>query len=238
MKHMNWENIDYFAFINTDTLVGKPKGVVMDFHGFTDGTMFEKSNAFARYMGEKGILYVFPYYSVWAWMSKASLAYIEEVIDVVWEHYGFDEKTPFVAQGGSMGGMTAVMYCLYGNKKATACAMNCPVTDLEEVYLRRHIRRAVYSAHILDERPIEECLVAYSPVRNVGKLPKIPYRAVYGSEDSTICEKMACEFEKAMLDAGHDYSRMTVDKMGHCNLYDFPEAFEKYLKFISDSILK
>lgn len=238
MNHMNWDNLEYFAFVNTDTLVGKPKGVVMDFHGFSDATMFEKSNEFARYMGKRGILYVFPYYSVWAWMSKASIAYIEEVIDVVWEHYGLDDDTPFVPQGGSMGGMTASMYCIMGKRKPVACAMNCPVSNLERISRSKAIRRSVYSAHILDERPIEKVIDELSPLNNVSKFPKIPYFAVYGSLDEGMNEEVASEFETAMLGAGHDFKRITVEGMGHCNLFEFPDAFKTYLEFIADQILK
>jgi hypothetical protein len=100
------------------------------------------------------------------------------------------------------------------------------------------MRRAVYSAHILDERPIEEVIKEYSPLENVEKLLNVPYYAVYGSEDEGMNEAVASEFEKAMLGAGHDFVRTTVKGMGHCNLSQFPDAFEKYLEFIAAQILK
>ena len=238
MNHITWENIDYFAFVNTDTLVGKPKGVVINLHGFSDATMFDKSNDFAKYMGERGIVYIWPYYSVWAWMSKQSVAFIDEVLDVVWNHFSLSDDIPFVSQGGSMGGMVAMMYPLYGKRKPVACAMNCPASDLERIYKTKVIRRSIYSAHILDERPIEEVLLEYSPLKNVDRLLKIPYFAVYGSEDQGMNEEVASTFERAMIGAGHDFKRITVQGMGHCNLSEFPEAQKIYLEFIAAQILK
>lgn len=237
MNFMNWENISDYAFVNTDSLKGEPRGIVMNLHGYTDASTFTKSNPYAAAMGEAGIVFVFPYYSVWAWMSKSSFAYLEEVLDVVYAHYGFDENTPFVVTGGSMGGMTAMMYSLYGNKKARACACNCPVTDLPRIFERgKDMRRAIYSAHNLDERPLSECLEANSPIHNAERLPNIPYYIAFGEKDLGITAE-GMEFCKKMKELGRELSFDVVPEMGHCNLMQFPEYAKKYADFVKKNVL-
>lgn len=232
--YMNWDNLGDFAFVNTDTLKGEPKGIVLNLHGYTDGTMFDKSNAFAAKMGENGIVYVFPYHSVWAWMSKSSMAYIEEVLDTVYKHYGFDEKTPFVISGGSMGGMTAIMYGIFGKKKPIACTANCPVTDLEKM-LSHDMTRAIYSAFILEDKPFSECVKEHSPILNISKLPKIPYRIMLGEKDTAITAS-ALKFTEKMKQNGFDINTSVVAGMGHCNLADFAPEFNTYLQFIINAV--
>ena len=83
MQFVNEENIFDYAFINIDALMLPVKAVCVDFHGYTDATTYSESPAKAKLLGEKGIAWVFPYYSVWAWMSKSSQEFIEKVLDAV-----------------------------------------------------------------------------------------------------------------------------------------------------------
>ena len=56
MKYINSENLLDYAFLNLDTLRYPVRAVCVNFHGYTDATVFERSNEVARALGEAGIL--------------------------------------------------------------------------------------------------------------------------------------------------------------------------------------
>lgn len=232
MKTMTWDHIRDLAFLNTDALEGPPRGVVLNFHGYTDDTMFSQSDDFARRLGEQGILYIWPYYSVWAWMSRSAIAYIEELLDLVWEHFELDGKTPVVYSGGSMGGMTALMMSLIGKRRPIACACNCPATDLAWRFERHDSRRAVTSAMILDEGTPQEWISLRSPQERAADLPHIPYYLLYAADDTAILPRERVAFLTAMADAGQSVETVLVPGMAHCDLASHPQAEADYQAFI------
>lgn len=233
MRCINQDNISDYAFVNTDALTLPVKAVCVDFHGYTDATMFSESNEKAKRLGEKGIAWVFPYYSVWAWMSRSSQEFNEQVLDAVYQKLQLPDTVPLIITGGSMGGLTALCYLVYGKRKAVACAANCPVTDMG-VFFRDfdHARRAILSAHILDERPLETICDAYSPVKFVDKLPHIPYLLVYGEKDTVITDRFMSKFVEKMKAAGHDVTHILQKDMVHCAISSHKEAFDACCNFI------
>ncbi len=233
MRFINPDNISDYAFVNMDALTFPVKAVCVDFHGYTDGRMLTESDAKAKLFGEKGIAWVFPYYSVWAWMSKSSQEFNEQVLDAVYQKLQLSDSVPLIITGGSMGGLTALCYQVYGKRKAVACAANCPVTDVG-VFFRDfdHARRAILSAHILDERPLEAVMEEYSPVKFVDKLPQIPYLLVYGEKDTVITERFMPQFVGAMKEAGHNVTHILQKDMVHCDLSSHKEAFDAWCNFI------
>ncbi len=66
MKYINKDNLYDYAFLNQDTLVSPLRAICVCFHGYTDATMYHESPKIAKVLGEAGIAWVFPYYSVWA----------------------------------------------------------------------------------------------------------------------------------------------------------------------------
>ena len=74
------DNVLEYGFVNLDALSGPVRGVVADCHGYTDTSTFTKSPLFARELGERGILYVFPYYDPWAWAKPSCYRYIDETV--------------------------------------------------------------------------------------------------------------------------------------------------------------
>ena len=99
MKYIRSENLLDYAFINEDTLVHPLRGICVSFHGYTDATMYKSSDEIASALGRQGIAFVFPYYSVWAWMSRSSQAFNEQVIDAVYERLQADEAVPLIVSG-------------------------------------------------------------------------------------------------------------------------------------------
>jgi hypothetical protein len=203
MRCINQDNVSDYAFINMDALTFPVKAVCVDFHGYTDGRMLTESDAKAKQFGKKGIARVFPYYSVWAWMSRSSQEFNEQVLDAVYQKLQIPDTVPLIITGGSMGGLTALCYQVYGKRKAVACAANCPVTDVG-VFFRdfAEARRAILSAHILDERPLEAVRRVLAAQAFVSEEPENP--TTFTEEDRETLNAVARDCITAITDPGVD----------------------------------
>ena len=233
MKYINSENLFDYAFLNLDTLHYPVRAVCVNFHGYTDATIFERSNDVARELGEAGILFVFPYYSVWAWMSQSSREFIEQVLDAAYDRLSLDETVPLIVSGGSMGGLTALNYLIYGKRRAIGCALNCPVSDMKGIFDDKwDIRRAILSAHILEDTPLSDVLMRYSPVYFADKLPKIPYFLIYGDKDPYFFETQMPPFIERLESLNVDFKLIKQAGMLHCDIKSHPEALSEYCSFI------
>ena len=233
MKYINANNIFDYAFINEDTLVYPLRGICVYFHGYTDSTMYESSHEIARALGEQGIAWVFPYYSVWAWMSRNSQEFNEQVICAAYERLKADESIPLIVSGGSMGGLTALNYLVYGKRKAIGCALNCPVTDMNRIFADFYdFRRAILSAHIDQEGDLEDVMGKYSPVRFADRLPQIPYLFVFGENDRYFIEKQMPPILERFEHYRLPYELIIQPRMGHCDIRNHPDALSKYCDFI------
>ena len=234
MTYINKDNLSDYAFLNTDALKLPLKGICVCFHGYTDDTMFSESNAIAARLGQKGIAWVFPYYSVWGWLGKNALAFCEQVIDAVYDKLGADESIPLISSGGSMGGLTALMYCVLGKREAVRCAAECPVTDMHKIFEDNYtVRRAILSAHIEKEGKLEDILKEHSPVYRAADMPKIPYFLLFGGNDTLITEKHYPPLYEAMQEQGHNVKVHIEEGMGHCETLNFETALNKYCAFIA-----
>ena len=237
MKYINSENLSDYAFLNLDTLRYPVRAVCVNFHGYTDATIFEKSNDVARVLGEAGILFVFPYYSVWAWMSRSSREFIEQVLDAAYDRLSLDETVPLIVSGGSMGGLTALNYLIYGKRRAIGCALNCPVSDMKGIFDDKwDIRRAILSAHILEDAPLSDVLMRYSPVYFADKLPKIPYFLIYGDKDPYFFETQMPPFIERLESLNVDFKLIKQAGMLHCDIKSHPEALSEYCSFLKGLI--
>ncbi|MBO5649238.1 MAG: hypothetical protein J6S76_04935 [Clostridia bacterium] len=237
MKYITAENLTEYAFLNEDTLVLPLRGICVDFHGYTDTTTFDKSPDTARELGEAGIAWVFPYYSPWAWMSASSREYNEQVLDAVYERLHADESIPLLVSGGSMGGMTALNYLIYGKRKAVACALNCPVTDVCRIFEDApYMRRSILSAHILEEDALSAVLSRYSPVEFCDRLPHIPYFIVFGECDTYFMQTQMPPLEEKLKEHHIAHTLLIQPQMGHCNIEQFPDAQRAYNDFIISNL--
>lgn len=235
MKYINKDNLCDYAFINEDTLVYPLRAICVCFHGYTDATMYKESTETAKILGKAGIAWVFPYYSVWAWMSKSSREFNEQVIDAAYERLSADESIPLIVSGGSMGGLTALNYLVYGKRSAIGCAVNCAVTDMEKIFSDRpDFRRAILSAHIEEDGELAVVLRKYSPAALCDKLPKIPYYFVYGESDVYFTENHMPPLIEIMEKENFSYKLCVKKGMKHCDIESHPDALMKYCNFIID----
>ena len=151
-KLITYENLKYFTYSNDKDISCDIKGIAISFGGLGHDFMTTDSNGRSRLTAQNGIIYLLPYDNPWSWMNRQAIDFTDEIIDVLFEHYCLDEQTPIVASGGSMGGLSAIVYSYYSKRTPIACITNCPVCDLVYHYSERDgLPRTLYSAFYNEE---------------------------------------------------------------------------------------
>lgn len=236
-KIITYENLRSFAYSNDDICKKPIKGIVVSFFGCGGIFKFDKTIPEGPIFGDKGIIFIHPYTNPWAWMNKQTVAFVDEIIDILFKKYELSEDTPIVSSGGSMGGYGSIMYSMKAKRTPVACVSNCPVCDLPGQFnFTDEFPRTMYSAFFNEEGTLEEVLTKASPLHNTDKLPDIDYHFVHCEKDDLVTLKMHSE---PMYEKMKDKFNVTLDIVpdkGHCDLSD--EAKELYNKYIFDSILK
>ncbi len=233
MSYITPETLQHFAFVNLDALEQPVRGVLLNCHGFGDESTFQTSPRPGTDLGKEGIVYIFPYYSPWAWCNDAAISYIDEVLDTVFSMLSLPPETPFMITGGSMGGLTAMIYSIFGKYKPLAVGCNCPVCDLEKEASEGGIlTRSIYAAYVGEGKDVENEILRHSPIRMVNALPDLPYLIVSGQSDGAVTEKdHIFPIKEAMQRAGKNATFLSVPGMGHCNIGEFEDAYQIYLHF-------
>ncbi|MBR4749565.1 MAG: prolyl oligopeptidase family serine peptidase [Abditibacteriota bacterium] len=231
------DNISSFAFTNV-SIVKKPvKGVVISFHGLGYNGMIGEQNDYSRSMAEKGIVYIFPYYGPWSWMNRSGVRFTDAVVEAVFKGFSLPKNTPIVSTGGSMGGLSALVYPVYARRTPVAVAADSPVCDLVYHFGERpDLPRTLVAAFADYDCSLDEALRSASPIDLVKKMPKIRYYIVHGDKDAAVNKKAHPDrLVPEMKRAGLDVTYVEVPGMEHCNMGD---AAEGYYSFIEANILK
>lgn len=236
-KIMTYENIRSFAYVN-DRVVKKPiKGIVVNFIGLGGEAMYDNDTDGDTFFCEKGILYVHPYNNPWNWMNRQAVNYTDEILDVLFEALDLPENLPIVSIGGSMGGLSCLVYTYYAKRTPVACVANCPVCDAPYHYTERpDLPRTMYSALYNNPGSLDEALKSISPLHLAPDMPDIPYTIFHCNKDGAVnidmhSEKLVAAFKAA----GKNVTYHIVPDRGHCDLT--PEMYELYRKYIVDAIL-
>lgn len=227
-KIITAENFRSFAYAN-DAIVTRPiRGIALDFFGLGGASMFWDETDAGKFYAEHGILLIVPYNNPWAWMNRQAVAYTDELVDVMMSKYDLPDSTPIVSTGGSMGGLSALVYTAYAKRTPKACVANCPVCDLPYHFTERpDLPRTLYSAFWNYEGTMEEALKATSPLHLAqdGKMPRVKYTVFHCTADAAVNkEKHSDRFIEAM--AGYDVTYHVVPDRGHCDLT--PEMWDAY----------
>lgn len=237
-KIITAENFRNFAYCN-DGICEKPiRGIVVEFFGLGGASMFWDETDAGKFYGERGILFLVPYNNPWAWMNRQAVAYTDELVDVLFEKHNLPEDTPVISTGGSMGGLSALVYTAYAKRTPAACVANCPVCDLPYHYTERpDLPRTLYSAFWNYEGTMEEALRETSPLHLArdGKMPDVKYTVFHCTADKAVNKDMHSErFLASMTSRAVTYH--IVKDRGHCDLT--PEMWEKYRAAAVDAVMK
>lgn len=218
-KIITYETLRNFAYSNDQLIKCKIKGIVLNFYGLGGMTIHSTDPGDALEYAEKGIIYVIPYYNPWSWMNKQAVAYTDEIISVLCEKYGLDSSVKIVSTGGSMGGLSALVYCAYAKITPCACVANCPVCDLPYHFTERpDLPRTLYSAFGEYDGDMQSALRSCSPLHLVEKMPNISYTVFHCTNDKSVnLEQHSARFVEAMRES-HQITFNTVPLRGHCDL--------------------
>ena len=222
------ENLRSFAYCNNAICRMPVRGIVIEFFGLGNTSMFWDDTDAGKFYAEQGILFLVPYNNPWAWMNRQAVAFTDELVDLLFEQYSLPENTPIVSTGGSMGGLAALIYTAYAKRTPKACVANCPVCDLPYHFTERpDLPRTLYSAFWNYECTMDEALRATSPLHlaRAGKMPDVKYTVFHCTADKAVNKDMHSErFLAAMTSRRIDY-RIVKDR-GHCDLT--PEMWKEY----------
>jgi len=218
-KIITYETLRNFSYSNDQLIKCEIKGIVLNFYGLGDMTIHNTDPGDALEYAEKGIIYVIPYYNPWSWMNKQAVAYTDEIVSVLCEKYGLDSSVKIVSTGGSMGGLSALVYCAYAKITPCACVANCPVCDLPYHFTERpDLPRTLYSAFGEYDGDMQSALRSCSPLHLVEKMPNISYTVFHCDEDKSVnLEQHSKRFVEAMRES-HQITFNTVPLRGHCDL--------------------
>lgn len=233
---ITYETLRNFAYSN-DRIVKQPiKGIVLSFFGLNSSTMYDEDTPEGIFYAERGILYVVPYNNPWAWMNRQAVAYTDEVLDVLTERYGLAGDLPIVSTGGSMGGLSALVYTRYAKRTPVACVANCPVCDLVYHYGERpDLPRTLYSAFYAYDGEIEQALRTASPLHLVPEMPKVPYHIFHCDQDQAVnLHEHSEKFVSAMKELGHSVTFTIVEGRGHCDLPE--DRKQQFLQSCVDAV--
>ncbi len=233
-KIVRFENIRNFAYLNDGVLARPARGIVLNFFGLGNTSMFGEDTEEGKFYGARGLLYLVPYLNPWAWMNRAAVRLTDEIVGAVSEGLGL-RGLPVLSSGGSMGGLSAIVYTAYAARTPVACVANCPVCDAVFHYGERpDLPRTLYSALYEYGGTLTEALGSISPIHLVGKLPRIPYRILHCDADRAVAiGRHSVPFAEKMRAAGSDITLEVIHGRGHCDLGQ--EGAETYKKHILEA---
>ncbi len=183
--------------------------------------MYDEDTELGKLYAEKGILLVVPYNNPWAWMNRQAVAYTDELIDVLMEHYHLPETLPIVSTGGSMGGQSALAYMVWAKRTPVACVANCPVCDLPYHFTERpDLPRTLYSAFWNYEGTMQEALESGSPLHLAERMPDSEYYIFHCEADKSVNKQKHSDRFVAKMRESRRVTYYTVPGRGHCDLTD------------------
>ena len=238
-KIITYENLRQFAYSNDKSIKGDIKGIVLSFVGLGGTKMYGAEDpGDAAECAAEGIVYMIPYYNPWSWMNQQTVAFVDELVEVICEQYRLDRDTlKVVSTGGSMGGQCALVYCAYAKITPCACVTSCPVCDLVYHFTERNdLPRTLYSALGSYDGTMEDALKSASPVHLVDRMPDIPYTIFHCEADRSVNLERHSEVFVEAMKASHDVTLHRVPLRGHCDLS--ATARVEYINTVKNSVLK
>ena len=237
-KIITIENLRSFAYCNNQICKKPIKGIVVSFLGLYESFMYDEDTEDGILFAENGILFLVPYQNPWAWQNKQNVSYTDEILDVLFKEYDLPDDLPIVSEGGSMGGLLALVYMIYSKRTPVACVANCPVCDLPFHYTERpDLPRTLYSAFFNYDCSFNEALKSSSPIDLVDRMPKdAKYYIFHCEEDMAVNKQKHSDRFVDKMEDGHTIKYYTVPDRGHCDLPD--EIREIYFEHLIKSILE
>lgn len=201
---MDIQTLRQVAWLGDKWLSGKPTGIVLNFHGLGSPGLRSDPTTTELAWAERGGLVIFPYYGPWSWMNRQARGLVDEIVESARAHFGLGADSPLISTGGSMGGLSSLIFCRYTRHRVTACASLFPVCDLVHHFTERDdLPRTIRQAFLGYPEPLEELLREHSPLHQVPGMPDIPYQIIHGDADGSVNKAAHSDvFVAAMKKAG------------------------------------
>lgn len=215
---MTREEIKQSAWVGDALVQGSVRGVVVSFHGLGGTAQKTAPTTEELAWAQAGALCVYPYYGPWSWMNRHARAYVDDIVDGLYASYNLPDDTPLIANGGSMGGCSSLLFARYARRPVAACAANCPVCDVKFHFSERpdlpmSMRYAFRDYGVA----WEQIFIEQSPLFQVAGLPDIPYFIIHGGEDKAVSKaNHSDKLVPAMRKRGLRVEYVEVPGMGHC----------------------
>jgi dipeptidyl aminopeptidase/acylaminoacyl peptidase len=192
MKDVAWFSDEY---INGDI-----KGVALSFHGCGVTSMKTTPETYERAWAQKGWLVIYPYYGPWSWMNSDARAFVDELVDAVYENYALDDNIPLVCTGMSMGGLASFIYSRYAKRRVSACLAIFPACDLRNhINDRPVLPRSIHHAFRGYPGDMDTFFKENSPIEQIENLPDIPYLIVQGDCDTYVNKELHSDKMVALM---------------------------------------
>ncbi|MDR3644847.1 MAG: prolyl oligopeptidase family serine peptidase [Clostridia bacterium] len=227
-----------YAWIGDRFLKPPVRQVVLSFHGLGYSGMKDAPDTTDMELSASGALCVFPYYGPWSWMNDEAAVLVDTVLDAVFARFPLDPATPVISTGGSMGGLSALMYCCLSRHTIAACYANCPVCDLPfHATERPDLPRTMYAAFAHCACGVDEAMKLHSPLHQVERLPDIRYLIVHGDRDTSVnkaahSDKLVALMRRQRLSVEY----IEVPGMEHCSITDYG-IYRRTLDFVKSFTL-
>lgn len=225
-KIITYETLRNFTYSNDKLCQGGIRGIALEFRGLGFNEMLWEDPEIPSRLAEQGVVFLMPYYNPWCWMNGQAVAYVDEIIDVLIEHYGLPEDIPVISTGGSMGGLSSLVYTAYAKRTPVACISNCPVCDLPYHYTERpDLPRTLYSAFWHEPDTLEEAMKRHSPVHLVDRMPDVQYHIFHCELDAAVNKGKHSDVFVEAMKKDHRIEYYPIPDRGHCDLPPEKKAF-------------
>jgi dipeptidyl aminopeptidase/acylaminoacyl peptidase len=214
---MNIDGIREVAWVGDEYVQGPLRGLILNFHGLGGGHRGGPSTEELAW-AEAGGLIVHPYTGPWSWMNRESRAFVDGLVEDARAAFGLPAEAPLVCNGGSMGGLSSLLYTRYAAHPVAACMANCPVCDLRYHFSERpDLPATIRCAYRGYPEPFDAVLAEHSPLCQVDGMPDIPYLIVHGEQDPAVSKAHHSDpMVAAMRARGLNVTYREVAVMKHC----------------------
>jgi dipeptidyl aminopeptidase/acylaminoacyl peptidase len=214
---MNKQSIKQSAWVGDAWLKGPVRGLILAFHGLGFGGLKREPSTVELEWAHAGGLVVFPYYGPWSWMNREARAFVDDLVDSVYAAYRLPDEVPLFSTGGSMGGLSSLLYTRYARRPIAACEAIYPVCDLKAHFTERpDLPPTILSAFRGYTEDREALFAEHSPTAQVAGMPDIPYLVIHGDKDGAVNKaKHSDRFVAAMRKRKLDVEYIEVPGMDH-----------------------
>jgi len=175
------------AWIGDAFVRGPITGIVVTFHGLGFGGVKGGPGYEEQEWADSGALVVFPYYGPWSWMNRSARAFVDRLIASLYHHFKLAGDIPLIIAGGSMGGLSSLIYTRYSPHRIAACLAMFPVCDLEYHFTERPDLPATIR-HAFRDYPgdFAAAMIENSPLHQAAHMPDVPYLLIHGDKDQAV----------------------------------------------------